>query len=145
MVSYDSFVDDMRGLTMLPRRKGDNETEQARAETLWANCRTMPREQFKFMVRTALDECEFFPAWARLKVFASAWPGYRRDITAKAKADFILRENDHLKANPPPESGPLTRSVIDSMSPDMIKIGLSRGWLVKRDGVIVDADEGESS
>lgn len=142
-IDEKSFTECMRALTILPRRADDDVTGEIRVRIYGKSLGHMPKVQFWWIVEEAVKRCKWFPSIKELLDIGGEWR--RRDDATEARyearkrlaAELSAREMDYRRKPAPT----ITQDAVDSMMPELVRMGLKCGALIEIDGKVVPAPE----
>lgn len=129
--------------TSLARRNTDPELGEVQIRVYRRCLAHLSAPQMWWTVEEALKRHKFFPTVKELLDIAEGWE--RRDEATEAHRLAKLlanRENNRrLREQSRKPVPPLTQEMIDTMDPELRKLGLKLGYLTEQDGKVIAAPE----
>jgi hypothetical protein len=132
--------------TSLKRRKDDAEGDGELKFRAYRKCLShLSHPQLWWAVEQAMIRLTFFPTIKELLDIAAGWE--RRDEATEAHrlAKLLMNRevNRRLKYQARKPVPPMTQEMIDTMDPELRKLGLKLGYLIEQDGKVIAAPESE--
>jgi hypothetical protein len=136
-IGDEAFAQAMKLLDTLPRRRDDADGGEVRYRVYEIGLRHLPATQIWWSVQEAIKRCKFCPSVREFLDIADQWR--RSDEASEVKreaARLLNRERIRRLADRKP-APPLTQDMVDRMSDDEKRLGLTCGALVERGDKII--------
>lgn len=133
------FAEQLRALTILPRRNDDELTGELRFAFYRRKLRAFPHEAIKFMVSTVLDELNWYPTIAQCLDILARWHRNDEQVHRKASAANLARAERRARFDDimrSLERREVDQAGIDALPKNVRVIAAERGFLrLHDDGV----------
>lgn len=140
-IGDDAFAEVMKVLSTLKRKRMDDDSAELYYRVYAAGIRHLPAKQIWWAVNKAIQTLTFFPTVAEFIQIAEQWRREDDPVLAQREARRLLnrerlRINSARKAAPP-----LTQDMVDAMTEEHRRLGITTGALIERDGKIIPNPE----